>query len=51
MTAPVQTLAPKTDKFQTQMPTAQTKARLTATWVVENNRLVCKWLQINPYVR
>ena len=44
MTSPIQTLVPKTDKFQTQMPTVPIKARLTAVWIVENNRLVCKWL-------
>ncbi|MEM7794069.1 MAG: hypothetical protein AAF579_06390 [Cyanobacteria bacterium P01_C01_bin.118] len=44
MTALVQTLTSKTDKFQAQTSTAQTKARLTAIWVVENNRLVCRWL-------
>lgn len=48
MTVFVQALSNETDKAQAKMttPVVQTKRQLSATWIVENNRLVCKWITL-----
>ncbi len=46
MTATIKTLATKTNKSHTQQLTTvvKPKSQLIATWILEDDRLVCKWL-------